>query len=146
MSRRFFEGGIVANDYLKSRPNPPAPLVQRVIQYLQEHYEGELDTAIDVGCGSGQNTGLIAEYFNNVIGIDVSIAQVEAAIKENKSANVRFLVGSAENLTVDDKSAQLITSSTAAHWFNLPLFFAEGQRVLCKNGVLALYCNKLFKL
>jgi ubiquinone/menaquinone biosynthesis C-methylase UbiE len=38
-----------------------------------------------------------------------------------------------------DSSVQLITASQAAHWFNLPKFYAEGQRVLSPSGVLALY-------
>ena len=37
-----------------------------------------------------------------------------------------------------DNTVQLVSASQACHWFNLPEFFKEAQRVLCKNGVLAL--------
>ena len=45
----------------------------------------------------------------------------------------------AEVISSRDASVQLISASQAAHWFDLPRFYAEGRRVLCANGVLALY-------
>lgn len=35
---------------------------------------------------------------------------------------------------------QIVNSSVACHWFNLPSFFKEVDRVLCSNGVVALSC------
>lgn len=47
-------------------------------------------------------------------------------------------VSPAEELPVQSGSAQIVVACTAAHWFDLPKFFAEVKRVLCINGVVAL--------
>ena len=44
-------------------------------------------------------------------------------------------------MPVESKSAELLTVCQAAHWFDLDKFFAEVDRVLVPNGVLALYAN-----
>lgn len=44
----------------------------------------------------------------------------------------------AEQIPVAEGSVQLINASAAAHWFDLPAFFKEADRVLCSNGVIAL--------
>lgn len=46
--------------------------------------------AYDVGAGSGQSTGFFSPYFKNVIGTDISSAQIENANKANEGRNVRF--------------------------------------------------------
>ena len=52
-------------------------------------------------------------------------------------------VAPCDNLPVESKSAQLLTVCTAAHWFDLDKFFAEADRVLVPNGVLALYAHSI---
>ena len=50
-----------------------------------------------------------------------------------------YRVSPAEDLKVENGSAQLITAMTAFHWFNHSKFFEEGLRVLCPGGAMALY-------
>lgn len=44
----------------------------------------------------------------------------------------------AETIPLEDGSTQIVSASQACHWFDLPTFFKETQRVLCSNGILAL--------
>lgn len=46
---------------------------------------------VDVGCGSGQNTLLLAKYFEKVVGTDVSEAQIEEAKRAAHPVNVSYL-------------------------------------------------------
>lgn len=41
-------------------------------------------------------------------------------------------------MPTDDGSVQIVSASQACHWFDLPRFFKETQRVLCPNGIVAL--------
>ena len=52
--------------------------------------------------------------------------------------NLALRVSAAESLEAENGSVQLINSSQACHWFNLPAFFEEVDRVLSSGGVLAL--------
>ena len=45
---------------------------------------------LDVGCGSGQCTNLLAPYFDRVVGTDVSVAQIAAAQSNQHAPNVQF--------------------------------------------------------
>lgn len=49
-----------------------------------------------------------------------------------------FRVSPAEELPIENGSAQLLVACMAAHWFDLPKFFDEANRVLCTYGVVAL--------
>jgi 2-polyprenyl-3-methyl-5-hydroxy-6-metoxy-1,4-benzoquinol methylase len=49
-----------------------------------------LAKAIDVGCGGGQSTEVLASFFQNVQGFDPSEAQVTEATQKNKCHNVTY--------------------------------------------------------
>ncbi|XP_022095976.1 putative methyltransferase DDB_G0268948 [Acanthaster planci] len=95
--------------------------------------------AVDVGCGSGQNTRPLAPYFEKIIGVDVSEAQIRAAQSLENPPNVEFRIGSAESVAVPDRSVDLITCAESVHWFDLDAFFREMDRVLKPNGCIAIY-------
>ncbi|RXG71145.1 putative methyltransferase [Armadillidium vulgare] len=90
MAARYFEEAAHALAYSKFRPGPPASLISRIVNFLQEKYSGSLNSAIDVGCGSGQSTRPLAKYFANVNGFDVSEAQIKEAIQKNNLNNVSY--------------------------------------------------------
>lgn len=57
--------------------------------------------------------------------------------------NSSFRVSPAETAPFSSSSAQLVTSCVACHWFNLPNFYKEVERLLVKNGVAAFYSYTL---
>lgn len=91
--------------------------------------------AVDVGCGSGQFTRQLGGYFDMVVGSDSSADQIAHAAPHD---HVRYEVAPAERIGVDDGAASLITAAQAAHWFNLPRFYAEANRAGKPGGVIAL--------
>lgn len=52
------------------------------------------DLAVDVGCGSGQGTVLLAPHFSSVVGTDVSPAQLELAQEHASAPNISYRLGS----------------------------------------------------
>ncbi len=48
------------------------------------------DLAVDVGCGSGQGTLLLAPHFTRVVGIDISPAQLEMGRKHVNVSNISY--------------------------------------------------------
>ncbi|CAL8096227.1 unnamed protein product [Orchesella dallaii] len=141
MSLRFFEGQDHAKFYAKYRPIPPTELIERLVNFLREKYEGPLSQAVDLGCGNGQCTFALANTFSSVLGTDISPSQISEATESSKTMNVttvRFQVSPAEEIPVADKSTQLITICEAAHWMDLPKVYQEARRVLVKNGAFAI--------
>lgn len=91
--------------------------------------------AVDVGCGTGQLTTQLAEHFERTIGLDPSADQLAHATPHPK---LIYHCSPAETLDVEDRSATLITAAQAAHWFDLPRFFAEVRRVAARDAILSL--------
>ncbi|CAL8099956.1 unnamed protein product [Orchesella dallaii] len=145
MSHLYWEGAAIAARYAKYRPIPPAGLINRILEFLKEKYTGPLNIAYDVGCGSGQSTQFFAPHFSRIVGTDLSPSQVEQAAEQNKYPNIFYKVSPAETIPEKDCTVQLISASQAAHWFDLPKFYEEGRRALCKGGVLCMYGYELPK-
>jgi ubiquinone/menaquinone biosynthesis C-methylase UbiE len=91
---------------------------------------------IDVGCGTGLSSSPLIDRGARVIGIDpdaAMLARAETALGDR----ARFLLGSAEELPLEDVSADLVVSAQAAHWFEEPDATGEIQRVLRPGGHVA---------
>ncbi len=70
-----------------------------------------------------------------VIGIDPSADQLAYATPHPK---ICYLQAAAEQLPVAAQRINLITAAQAAHWFDLPAFYNEVQRIGAPDGIVAL--------
>src|SRR5689334_22090747 len=117
-------------DYAAYRPTYP----RAVADYLASLCPAP-DVALDVGCGTGQLSVLLAENFRSVVATDASARQIESAVPHPR---VDYRVAAAERSGLPDRSVDLVTAAQAAHWFDLPAFYAEVRRVGKAGAVLAL--------
>ncbi|KAM8806821.1 putative methyltransferase [Eudromia elegans] len=138
MATQLFEGKGHAAVYQKYRFAPGRELQQMILTYLQEKRGGPAELVVDVGCGSGQGTRFLAEHFKKVVGTDISEAQIQEGRDASCPPNLSYLVCPAEELPFEDGSVDLLTSFTAAHWFDIEKFMKEVKRVLKPRGCVAL--------
>jgi arsenite methyltransferase len=93
---------------------------------------------LDVGCGSGWATRLLADYAVNgrVTGIDISDEMVNLARDSSRShANVDFEVASAEQLPFPDSEFTHAFSMESLYYYrNIPKALKEIRRVLKPGG------------
>ena len=91
---------------------------------------------LDVGCGRGGTAALIAELFDaEVTGVDLAPEAVAFCRRTHRQRGIRFEVGDAENLPVDDASFDVVTNIESSHTYpNLRAFYAEVRRVLVSDG------------
>lgn len=125
--QHFNQGGA---QYAQFRPDYPPELAHQLSALCYQH-----QLALDVGCGNGQLTRLLADHFSAVVGTDSSEDQVAHARGCQK---VTYRCEPAETISLADNSADLIVVAQAAHWFDLDAFYAQVKRVLKLNGVIAL--------
>lgn len=119
-----------ANDYKKFRPRYP----QELFTYLSSLCPN-LTLAWDCGTGNGQAAQDLANYCPQVYATDASAEQIKQAEPKN---NIEYRVATAEDSGLASASVDLITVFQALHWFDIDKFFAEAQRVLKPQGVLAI--------
>lgn len=123
------EFNLQASDYVKYRPTYP----KEIYEFLTKECPS-LETAYDIGTGSGQCAVDLADYFKTVFASDLSVEQVSKAILKK---NINYFVSEAHESNFADQTIDLITVATAIHWFNFDLFYKECKRILKPNGILA---------
>lgn len=117
--------------YSKARPTYPRELFQYLANIAPSN-----ERCWDCATGNGQAAISLSENFKQVIATDGSEMQI---INAARRANIEYHVATAEQSGLDNASIDLITVATAAHWFNLDLFYTEAQRVAKANGILAVW-------
>ncbi|KAM6979075.1 putative methyltransferase [Tautogolabrus adspersus] len=138
MTYRLFEGKEHASIYQQYRFTPPEEMKDIILQYLDRKKGQPHVLAVDLGCGTGQNSRLLAPHFQEVVGIDISECQLEEARCVPGHSNITYRKGTAEELPFPDGSVDLLTAASAAHWFDRSRFLAEASRVLKPKGCVAL--------
>lgn len=123
-----FSAGAAA--YSAMRPTYPAAL----FNWLADQAPA-LGAAWDCGCGNGQASLALAERFAMVFATDPSAAQIAQAPAHPAIA---YRTERAEASGLPDRAVDLILAAQAAHWFDLPAFYAEAARVGRAGALLAL--------
>ncbi|MEP3524253.1 MAG: class I SAM-dependent methyltransferase [Hyphomicrobiales bacterium] len=129
------EGGC---DYALYRPTYPSSLAESLAEISPNR-----SLTLDVGCGTGQLTALLADHFEVIVGCDVSSDQLKNAVKR---PNITYKIGSAEKIDVQDNCADLIVAAQAAHWFDLPAFYNEARRIGREGAAIALVTYGVFEV
>ncbi|MBC2739348.1 class I SAM-dependent methyltransferase [Thiobacillus sp.] len=123
--------------YAAYRPDYPAALFAWLASLCpRPGTSAECGIAWDCATGSGQAALGLAPYFRQVVATDASAEQIRHA---QPHPAIDYRVAPAEASGLAKHSIDLITVAQAAHWFDLPRFYAEATHVLKPGGVLALW-------
>jgi ubiquinone/menaquinone biosynthesis C-methylase UbiE len=106
----------------------------------------ELDSVLDLGCGTGVLTRMIADQLDSgaggvSIGIDAAAKMIRVARKKRQSDTCRFEVAAAEDLPFEDETFDAAVSSLFFHHVPLDLkekALSEAFRVLVPGGKLVI--------
>ncbi len=120
-----------SSSYAAYRPTYPNALFSFLANCCAGHHR-----AWDCATGNGQAALALTAHFEDVIASDASETQIQAATSNPK---ITYLVSPAEASGLDDDSIDLITVAQALHWFDIPVFFDEAQRVLTPGCLLAVW-------
>ncbi|XP_071825222.1 uncharacterized protein [Apostichopus japonicus] len=141
MGDQLFEDAEVSRNYQDYRPNYIGlGLEKEVASFMgitRTLPQNAGTLALDVGCGNGQLTRVLAPLFTKMIGIDRSKSQIDVAIEVTSEENVEYRVNLAEDLSfLQDGTVDLVSTAAAIHYFQPEPFLAEVDRVLKPGGCL----------
>ena len=93
-------------------------------------------SVLEIGCGTGKNTALLAEISENVLALDFSVSMIEKAKQKVRAGNVSFVVTDlAQRWPCKARTADLIACNLVLeHIRDLTFIFAEASRVLAGGG------------
>lgn len=116
--------------YRSYRPSYPAALAAYLADLVQPPA-----LVWDCGAGNGQLTQVLAPFFSRVWATDISEPQLDLA---PAIPNVAYRQCPAEQSPFPPGTIDLVVAAQAAHWFDLPAFYAEVRRVAKPGAVVAL--------
>lgn len=94
-------------------------------------------SVLDIACGEGYGTHLLAEVASHVVGVDISEEAVSHASDKYKRSNITFLQGSATSIQFPDNQFEVVVSfETIEHLLDQAEMLSEIRRVLRPEGVL----------
>lgn len=132
----YFTPKTAAERYSKGRPHFHSHTIKHIKDYL--HLDKKLDNALDIACGTGLSTKALLEIATNVYGTDASQEMLNFA---SLSDIIHYSLAFAEQQPFSDNNFDLITVSSAVHWFNIDKFLLEANRILKSKSWLVLYKN-----
>lgn len=120
-----------SDEYAKFRPSYPLAL----FNFLRE-LPIQRERAWDCGTGNGQVAGELGNFFDQVYATDISINQLSQAVQK---PNIHYTKQAAEKTDFPDDFFDLVTVGQAVHWFDFERFYTEVNRVLTKDGKIAIF-------
>lgn len=92
---------------------------------------------LDIACGEGYGSALLARNAGSVTGVDIDAVTIEKAKKKYTSGNIRFVAADALATLLPDQSFDLVVSyETLEHLAEQDQLLRELKRVLKPDGVL----------
>jgi Methyltransferase domain len=126
-----------AQQYATFRPTYPKALYDFIFSHV--NFFG---SAWDCGTGNGQVACDLSMQFKIVEATDISEMQLANAFK---AKNI-FYSTAGEKTTFPDHQFDLITAAQAIHWFDIPEFYKEVQRVGKNDAIIAVWGYSLLSI
>ncbi|MCD2194894.1 class I SAM-dependent methyltransferase [Actinomycetospora endophytica] len=114
----------------------PAALAERLAEALHLDGHGRL---LDVGCGPGSLTLLLAPLFAEVVGVDADADMLAEGARQARRAAVGHVTWRhlrAEELPADLAPPTVVTFAQSFHWMDRPTVAAAVRTMLAPGGAL----------
>ena len=126
-----YDSDLMARAYAFDRPSVHGHLLRSA------RLTREAEWALDVGCGAGVSTAVLAPLARRVVGVEPVSGML--AHRRAVAPQAIFIVGRAESLPFAARSFDLVTAAGSMNYTDLPSALAEIARVLTDDGVFLLY-------
>lgn len=130
----YFTYKNIGRIYAKGRPYVHDQVVQQARAFL--NLTRPVPRALDIACGTGLSTIALKDIAHRVVALDISYHMVAIAPRNRQTS---YINAAAENLPLAATSFDLVTVSSAFHWFDKKRFVKELSRVLKPNGWVIIY-------
>lgn len=124
-------------DEIADLPNPPRWNHNNCyFNYLLGFLPKHLETCLDIGCGQGELSALLARRANKVIGVDLSGRMIQRAQEENALPNIEYICANILEMNFEDNSLDVIITTATAHHLPFEWLLKFAKQKLKNSGVL----------
>lgn len=124
--------------YARYRPGYPHAFIDDLVERLRLDGTGHL---LDLGCGTGQLTLLLAAHVAEAIGMDPEpemLGEAAQLARERGVTNVTWQQGSSEQVHADLGHFRLVTMGRSFHWMNREQVLATLDEIIDDDGFVVI--------
>ena len=125
--------------YIPNDDNNSEIFMQHIQRYIVAKELCKNKKVLDIACGEGYGSDILAEAASLVCGVDISAEAIEHAKNKYQKDNLLFHTGSVADIPFDNESFDIIISFETIEHVSEDLqiqFLNEIKRVLKKDGLL----------
>jgi ubiquinone/menaquinone biosynthesis C-methylase UbiE len=97
--------------------------------------------ALDIGCGSGILAFELAQYYDNVVAVDLSAKMLAIASQKRSAPNIEYIQMDASQLALDRQFDLIVSAATFHHLPNLPATLNAIKKMLNPHGKIVFLDN-----
>ena len=118
-----------------------AATLQNQNDFFTNNLSASKGAALDIGCGSGILAFELAQYYDNVVGVDLSAKMLEIASQKRSAPNIEYIQMDASQLAIDRKFDLIVSAATLHHLPNLPAALDAIKKLLNPHGKIVFVDN-----
>jgi ubiquinone/menaquinone biosynthesis C-methylase UbiE len=108
--------------------------------YIQRHLPLHCESALEVGCGTGRFTRLLAGRARKVVAVDLSPQMIRLARQYSAAyPHIEYVLGDAMRLSLPAESFDCIASLATLHHLPMEQALSKMKNTLKPNGVLIIH-------
>ncbi|MBA3768794.1 MAG: methyltransferase domain-containing protein [Acidobacteria bacterium] len=108
--------------------------------YIRRHLPLYCENALEIGCGTGEFTRLLATRAGSVLAIDLSPQMIRLAQQQSANyPNIEYMLGDAMRLSLPVERYDCIVSLATLHHLQLEQALLKIKRALKTDGVLIIH-------
>ena len=97
--------------------------------------------ALEIGCGSGILAFELAQYYDNVVAVDLSEKMLAIASQKRSAPNIEYIQMDASQLAIDRQFDLIVSAATFHHLPNLPAALDAIKKMLNPHGKIVFIDN-----
>lgn len=105
-------------------------------KYLMSFVPEKIEVCLDIGCGHGELSALLAEKANKVIAVDLAEKMIDSAKKYNGLYNIEYVCDNILNMNFVNNSFDIIITTATAHHLPYEWLLEFARQKLKKGGKL----------
>ena len=118
-----------------------AATLQNQNDFFTNNLSASKGAALDIGCGSGILAFELAQYYDNVVAVDLSAKMLDIARQKRSAPNIEYIQMDASQLAIDRKFDLIVSAATFHHLPNLPAALDAIKKLLNPHGKIVFVDN-----
>ena len=109
--------------------------------FFTKNLSASKGAALDIGCGSGILAFELAQYYDNVVAVDLSEKMLAIASQKRSAPNIEYIQMDASQLALDRQFDLIVSAATFHQLLNLPAALSELKKLLKPHGKIVFLDN-----